>query len=68
MYNESYEKGILPPSLRLATISLLLKPGKAPTEMGSYRNISLTSCDTKILCKALAQRIESHIPNLVSND
>lgn len=61
MYNESYKKGILPPSLRLATISLLLKPGKAPTDMGSYRPISLMSCDTKILCKALARRIESHI-------
>lgn len=41
MYNESYRKGILPPSLRLAAISLLLKPGKAPTDMGSYRPISL---------------------------
>lgn len=68
MYNESYEKGILPPSLRLAAISLLLKPGKAPTEMGSYRSISLMSCDTKILCKTLARRIESHVPNLVSNN
>uniref|UniRef100_A0A3B3YM34 Reverse transcriptase domain-containing protein n=1 Tax=Poecilia mexicana TaxID=48701 RepID=A0A3B3YM34_9TELE len=67
-FNESYEKGTLPPSLRLATISLLLKPGKPPTEMGSYRPISLMSCDTKILCKALARRIETHIPNLISND
>lgn len=67
-YNESYEKGILPSSLRLATISLLLKPGKPPTDMGSYRPISLMSCDTKILCKALARRIETHIPNLISND
>lgn len=68
MYNESYGIGILPPCLRLATISLLLKPGKSLTDMGSYRPISLMSCDTKILCKALARRIESHIPHLISND
>lgn len=26
------------------------------------------SCDTKILCKALAKRIELLIPNLITND
>ena len=36
--------------------------------MGSYRPISLMSCDTKILCKALARRIESYLPKLISND
>lgn len=62
-FNESYEKGILPPSLRAAVISLLLKPGKCPLDRTSYRPISLMSCDTKILCKALAKRIELLIPN-----
>lgn len=67
-FNESYEKGILPPSLRAAVISLLLKPGKCPLDRTSYRPISLMSCDTKILCKALAKRIELLIPNLIAND
>ena len=68
MFNESYEKGILPPSLRAAVISLLLKPGKCPLDRTSYQPISLMSCDTKILCKALAKRIELLIPNLIAND
>lgn len=36
VFNESFEKGILPPSLRAAIISLLLKPGKFPLERTSY--------------------------------
>lgn len=68
VFNESYEKGILPPSLRVAVIFLLLKPGKCPLDITSYRPISLMSCDTKILCKALARRIEALIPNLIAND
>lgn len=50
MFNESYENRILPPSLRSAVISLLLKPSKSLSDMGSYRPISLMSWDTKILC------------------
>lgn len=68
VFNESYERGNLPQSLRSAVISVLLKPGKPASEMGSYRPMSLMSCDTKILCKALARRIESHIPTLITND
>lgn len=47
MFNKSFEKGILPPSLRSALISLLLKPGKSPSERTLYHPISLMSCDTK---------------------
>lgn len=52
-----------PPSMRSALITLILKPGKPPNEKSSYRPISLMSCDTKILCKALVKRIETYIPN-----
>lgn len=68
MYNESYQNGTLPPTLRLAMITLILKPGKSPTERSSYRPISLINCDTKILCKALAKRLELYIPHLIHND
>lgn len=68
MYTESYETGILPPSLRSALITVVLKPGKSPTDRASYRPISLMSCDTKILCKALAKRIEIHIPKIIMDD
>lgn len=68
VFNESYEKGTLPPSLRAATISLLLKPQMSPSEKSSYRPISLMSCDTKILCKALAKRTEIVLPHIINND
>ena len=68
MYNESYQNETLPPSLRLAIITLILKPGKSSTECSSYRPISLLGVDAKILCKALAMRLDPHIPLLTPND
>lgn len=68
MYEESYKSGILPDSLRLATITLLLKPNKPPTECSSYRGISLMGCDTKILCKTLSRRLDKYVPNLITDD
>ena len=57
MYAESFERGYLPPSLRSALITLILKPGKPPTECGSHRPISLLNSDAKIIAKALALQI-----------
>lgn len=68
MFNESYQNETLPPSLRLAMITLILKPGKPSTECSSFRPISLLGVDTKILCKALAMRLDPHIPHLIHND
>lgn len=68
VFNESYERGFLPPSMRAATISLLLKPNKPPSDKTSYRPISLMSCDTKILSKALSKRIETLLPSIINND
>lgn len=39
MFNESLENGSLPHTLTQATISLLLKKDKDPTECGSFRPI-----------------------------
>lgn len=50
VFNESFEKGILSPSLRSALTTLVLKPGKPPNDKSSYKPISLISCDTKLLC------------------
>lgn len=66
MFKESLNNGIVPPTLRLATVTLILKPGKTPTNCSSYRAISLV--DTKILCKVLAKRLDPYIPSLVHSD
>ncbi len=57
--------GTLADSLRLAIITLILKPNKSPTECSSYRPISLMGCDTKILCKALSRRLDKYLPQLI---
>lgn len=68
MFEEAYQAGILPPSLQTALITLVPKPGKPPTEKGSYRPLSLMCCDTKIFCKAFARRLEKYVPTLIPND
>lgn len=58
MYEEALDTGSVPPSLNMAVVTLLLKPGKVSTLCGSYRPISLHNNDLKILCKAInLQRI-----------
>ena len=52
----------------MAAITLLLKPGKASNLCGSYRPISLLNNDLKILCKALARRLDTLLPQMVHSD
>uniref|UniRef100_A0A669DA51 Reverse transcriptase domain-containing protein n=1 Tax=Oreochromis niloticus TaxID=8128 RepID=A0A669DA51_ORENI len=68
MYEEAYQNEALPPTLRQAMITLILKPGKPPAECSSFRPISLMGVDTKILCKVLARRLDPYISHLVHND
>lgn len=65
---ESFNWQCLPPTLRQATISLLLKPNKDPLECSSYRPISLLNVDLKILSKILAHRLERCLPHIISSD
>lgn len=65
MFKESCAEGILPPSLRRAMITSILKPCDPPTECSSFRPISLMGCDTEILSKA--KRLEKYLPHLVCN-
>lgn len=57
VFEESLELGMLTPTLRQASITLLLKEGKDPTLCNSYRLISLLNADVKILAKLLASRL-----------
>lgn len=68
MYNESFDRGRLPPSLSEAIISLILKDGKDPLECKNYRPISLISCDSKILSKILTNRLDKAIAFLIHPD
>lgn len=68
MYIESFGVSLLPPTLRQANISLLLKPNKNPLECTSYRPISLLNVDFKILSKLLALRLDRLLPSLISLD
>ena len=68
MYNESLLNGLLPPNLTEATISLILKKDKDPTDCGSYRPISLLNVDSKILAKTLAGRLEKLLPGIISEE
>lgn len=58
VYLESFKTGCLPTSMRSALITLILRPGKEPTERGSYRPISLSNSDAKIIAKVLSMRLE----------
>lgn len=68
MFQESFENGLLPASMRVALITLLPKPGKPNTKCENMRPISLLNSDIKILCKVLARRIEGQLPQLVGGD
>uniref|UniRef100_A0A671UDU8 Reverse transcriptase domain-containing protein n=1 Tax=Sparus aurata TaxID=8175 RepID=A0A671UDU8_SPAAU len=68
MYEESFQKGSLPPSLSNALITLILKPDKPAFKCESYRPISLLNSDTKIIAKVLALRLERCLPSLINID
>ena len=67
-YNEALQKGNLPPSLTEAVITLIPKEGRDPLDCKNYRPISLTSCDSKIFSKIMANRLDEVITTLIHPD
>jgi hypothetical protein len=51
-----------PKPLKQAKVVMILKPGKNPTDVTSYRPISLLPVITKILEKLLLLRLSNHMP------
>lgn len=68
VFNESLEKGLFPPTLTQASISLLLNSDKDPTSCGSYRFLSLLNADVKVLAKTNAFRLERVLPRIISEE
>ena len=57
LYNDSWNHAAVPQGWRNATIVPLLKAGKDPASIASYRPISLTSCLAKVLERMIASRL-----------
>ena len=68
-FNCSFDKGSLSYSQKRGILKLLFKGNDAPREkLGSWRPITLTNTDYKILAKVLAMRLSGVIQKLVSID
>ena len=57
IFNSSFSLAHCPRIWRVATIILLLKAGKSPSEVASFRPIILTSCVVKVLERIIADRL-----------
>jgi len=57
IFNESWESSFCPQLWRNAVIIPLLKAGKPPSEIASFRPVSLTSVAVKILERMIANRL-----------
>ena len=57
IFNSSFSLAHCPRIWRVATIIPLLKAGKSPSEIASFRPISLTSCFVKLLERIIVDRL-----------
>ena len=57
IFNRSLEEGFCPQVWRNAIIIPLLKAGKSPSAIESFRPVSLTSCAVKIMERMVAERL-----------
>jgi exonuclease III len=64
-WNYSMEKGKLPPSHEESVITLLPKEGKDAGDIKNWRPIMLSNCDSKIITKALANKMAVVLNSIV---
>lgn len=67
-FNSLRDGAPLPSDLNSAFISVIPKQGKDPSEVSSYRPISLINNDLKIMTKILANRMSNFIANYIHRD
>lgn len=58
----------MPPTMRIAIISLLPKPGKDHLDVNNYRPLSLLNNHYKFFAKGLAKRLEKVVSTFVHLD
>ena len=68
MVNNSFDRSILPESLRRGLITLLPKTGKDLRYIKNYRPLTLLNTDYKILAKALDNRLSTALPTIIRQD
>ena len=59
VYQDSFNKGILPECMWLGVVTLLEKKGKDRMELANWRPITLLNVDYKILTKTFSQRLKT---------
>ena len=64
-WHYSVEKGILPPSHEESVITLLPKEGKDISDIKNWRPITLSNCDSKIITKALANKMAGILDSII---
>lgn len=68
MHPHIIDKGVLPPTLQEALISLICKPEKDHFMPSSYCPISFINVDLKCIAKAITFRLEGYLQTLINND
>jgi hypothetical protein len=68
LFHKIEAEGTLPNSFYEATITLIPKAQKDPTNIENFRPISLMNNDANILNKVLTNRIQEHIKTIIHPD
>ena len=66
LFTSSIQLGYIPTAWKIATLRMLLKPGKLLSLTASYRLISLVSSIMKLSERVIEQRLRSHLENIGS--
>lgn len=61
IFNKSWQDGMVPQDWKISRLVPLLKPGKSPLEITSYRPIALASCVGKVMERMILARLEWYL-------